>query len=429
MMIRSHAVLLAAIAVSAVSQSSIFAVLPPLARDIGLSDIQIGSIASIAAFCFVAFAPFLGSLSERRGRVPFVVIGLVAAIATNLIFALALWAGLAGGLAAATVYGLLLGSRILLNISWGGMFPAAFAYMADAVPVARRSTGAALLGAAFGLGSIVGPSVAWALTPFGTTAPFIGIAGLSFVSLIAVLLHLREVKPAAPAAHDGAAASAGQLAADGFAQAFMRLWPYLLIGAAAAMATIMLQQLTAFRLQDQYALTAGAATRHAGLALTGLAIATVAAQSFVIWRGEGWRPVSLLWLGAGAAVAGSAGFALAGLAPPPWGTLSLVLQCAPLAVLGAGIGLVLPSNAAAVMLATGGHSQGRAAGLLNAALGAGTMAGPLIATAVYRLNPFAPFAMASGLLCLALATAIWLRLRRPPSDLNLSGACADPSAK
>ncbi|WP_163364928.1 MFS transporter, partial [Escherichia coli] len=68
----SHAVLLTAIAVSAVSQSSIFAVLPPLARDIGLSDVQTGSIASIAAFCFVAFAPFLGSLSERRGRVPFV---------------------------------------------------------------------------------------------------------------------------------------------------------------------------------------------------------------------------------------------------------------------------------------------------------------------------------------------------------------------
>lgn len=250
-MMRSHAVLLAAIAVSAVSQSSIFAVLPPLARDIGLSDLQIGSIASIAAFCFVAFAPFLGGLSERRGRVPFVVIGLVAAIATNLVFALTLSAGLTGGLAAATVYSLLLGARILLNVSWGGMFPAAFAYMADAVPVARRSTGAALLGAAFGLGSIIGPSVAWALTPFGKTAPFIGIAGLSLASLVAVLLRLREVKPAASATQDTVAEAAGQPRADGFAQAFVRLWPYLLVGGAAAMATIMVQQLTAFRLQDQ----------------------------------------------------------------------------------------------------------------------------------------------------------------------------------
>ncbi|WP_164135404.1 MFS transporter, partial [Stenotrophomonas maltophilia] len=74
----------------------------------------------------------------------------------------------------------------------------------------------------------------------------------------------------------------------------------------------------------------------------------------------------------------------------PWGTLALVLQCGPLALLGMGIGLVLPSNAAAVMLATGGHSQGRAAGLLNAALGAGTMAGPLVATALYRLNALVP---------------------------------------
>lgn len=400
-----------------------------MARDIGLSDIQIGSIASIAAFCFVVFAPFLGSLSERRGRVPFVVIGLAAAIATNLIFALTLGVGLAGGLAATTVYGLLLGARILLNISWGGMFPAAFAYMADAVPVARRSTGAALLGAAFGLGSIVGPSVAWALTPFGTIAPFIGIAGLSFASLVAVLLHLREVKLPAPGTHAAASGLAEQPGADGLVQAFLRLWPYLLIGAAAAMAAVMVQQLTAFRLQDQYALTAGAATRHAGLALTALAIATVAAQSFVIWRGEGWRPVSLLCLGAGAAVTGSAGCVLAGLASTPWGTLALVLQCAPLALLGAGIGLILPSNAAAVMLATGGHSQGRAAGLLNAALGAGTMAGPLIATAIYRSNPLAPFVLAFALLCLALASAVWLRSRRPASDMNLSAACPDPSAK
>uniref|UniRef100_UPI0013D11EDA hypothetical protein n=1 Tax=Proteus vulgaris TaxID=585 RepID=UPI0013D11EDA len=74
-----------------------------------------------------------------------------------------------------------------------------------------------------------------------------------------------------------------------------------------------------------------------------LAVATVAAQSFVVWRGEGWRPVSLLCLGAGAAAAGSAGFTLAGLAPAPWGTLALVLQCGPLALLGMGIGLVLPS--------------------------------------------------------------------------------------
>ncbi|QCI66957.1 MFS transporter [Phreatobacter stygius] len=427
MMIRSNAVLLAAIAVSAVSQSSIFAVLPPLARDIGLSDIEIGSVASIAAFCFVASAPFLGSLSERHGRVPFIVTGLAAAIVTNLIFALTLQAGLGGALSAAAVYGLLLGSRIMLNISWGGMFPAAFAYMADSAPAERRSTGAALIGAAFGIGSIVGPSVAWALTPFGSTAPFIGIASLSLASLIAVMLRLPEPRAAATHGHDAAEPDA-PASADGFAQALMRLWPYLLIGLAAAMAAIMIQQLTAFRLQDQFDLTTADAARYAGFALTVLAIATVAAQSLVIWRGESWRPATLLCLGAGAAVIGSAGFALAGLVPAALDNLALVLQCTALVMLGIGIGFVLPSNAAAVMLATGAHSQGRAAGLLNAALGAGTMAGPLLGTALYRVSPSGPFALATLLFSVALIAAVWLRLQ-PTSDLNLPEACADPSAK
>ncbi|WP_164311704.1 hypothetical protein, partial [Streptococcus pneumoniae] len=67
------------------------------------------------------------------------------------------------------------------------------------------------------------------------------------LSLMAVILYLREVKPGVPAADASASGSADQPEADGFAKAFTRLWPSLLIGAAAAMAAIMVQQLTAFR--------------------------------------------------------------------------------------------------------------------------------------------------------------------------------------
>ena len=402
-MIRSHLVLLAAIAVSAVSQSSIFAVLPPLARDIGLSDIQIGAIASIAALCFVVSAPFLGGLGERHGRVPFIVIGLGAAVVTNLVYAAAILAGLAGALGAAAVFALLLGSRIVLNISWGGMFPAAFAYVADATTGGRRSAGAALIGAAFGTGAILGPAIAWALTPLGSVAPFIGIAFLSLATLGAVLVGLVDRRPA------GAGTMAGAAGDDGFADAVARLWPFLAIGLAGAMATVMIQQLTAFRLQDQLGLDAVGATRQAGLALTALAATTLAAQSLVVWAGGRWAPVTLMAVGAALAAAGSFAFALAGLAAVPVHWL-LPLQAAALALLGLGVGLILPSNAAAVMQATGERSQGRAAGLLNAALGAGTMAGPVLGTMLYRLDTMLPFALAVLLFALGFLVAFGQRI-------------------
>ena len=402
-MIRSHLVLLAAIAVSAVSQSSIFAVLPPLARDIGLSDIQIGAIASIAALCFVVSAPFLGSLGERHGRVPFIVIGLGAAVMTNLVYAAAILAGLAGALGATAVFALLLGSRIVLNISWGGMFPAAFAYVADATTGGRRSAGAALIGAAFGAGAILGPAVAWALTPLGSVAPFIGIAFLSLATLGVVLLGLADQHPA------GAATLAGAARDDDFIGAAARLWPFLVIGLAGAMATVMIQQLTAFRLQDQLGLDAAGATRQAGLVLTALAAATLAAQSLVVWAGDRWTPVTLMVVGAALAAAGSLAFALAGQAIVPANWL-VPLQAAALALLGLGVGLILPSNAAAVMQATGEHSQGRAAGLLNAALGAGTMAGPVLGTVLYRLDAMLPFALAVLLFTLGFAVAFSQRI-------------------
>lgn len=402
-MIRSHLVLLAAIAVSAVSQSSIFAVLPPLARDIGLSDIQIGAIASIAALCFVVSAPFLGGLGERHGRVPFIVIGLGAAVVTNLVYAAAILAGLAGALGAAAVFALLLGSRIVLNISWGGMFPAAFAYVADAATGGRRSAGAALIGAAFGTGAILGPAIAWALTPLGSVAPFIGIAFLSLATLGAVLVGLVDRRPA------GAGTMAGAAGDDGFADAVARLWPFLAIGLAGAMATVMIQQLTAFRLQDQLGLDAVGATRQAGLALTALAATTLAAQSLVVWAGGRWAPVTLMAVGAALAAAGSFAFALAGLAAVSVYWL-LPLQAAALALLGLGVGLILPSNAAAVMQATGERSQGRAAGLLNAALGAGTMAGPVLGTMLYRLDTMLPFALAVLLFALGFLVAFGQRI-------------------
>ena len=402
-MIRSHLVLLAAIAVSAVSQSSIFAVLPPLARDIGLSDIQIGAIASIAALCFVVSAPFLGGLGERHGRVRFIVIGLGAAVVTNLVYAAAILAGLAGALGAAAVFALLLGSRIVLNISWGGMFPAAFAYVADATTGGRRSAGAALIGAAFGTGAILGPAIAWALTPLGSVAPFIGIAFLSLATLGAVLVGLVDRRPA------GAGTMAGAAGDDGFADAVARLWPFLAIGLAGAMATVMIQQLTAFRLQDQLGLDAVGATRQAGLALTALAATTLAAQSLVVWAGGRWAPVTLMAVGAALAAAGSFAFALAGLAAVSVYWL-LPLQAAALALLGLGVGLILPSNAAAVMQATGERSQGRAAGLLNAALGAGTMAGPVLGTMLYRLDTMLPFALAVLLFALGFLVAFGQRI-------------------
>ncbi len=128
------------------------------------------------------FAPLLGTLSDRFGRRPVLLLSLFFASIDYVLLALApnlLW--------------LYIG-RILSGIT-GANFTVANAYIADVSPPAERAQNFGIVGAAFGLGFIVGPAAGGFLGQWGPRIPFWAAAILCFCNLLYGWLILPESLP------------------------------------------------------------------------------------------------------------------------------------------------------------------------------------------------------------------------------------------
>jgi DHA1 family tetracycline resistance protein-like MFS transporter len=123
---------------------------------------------SLAQF---AFAPLMGNLADRFGRRPML---LLAIFGLGLDFILSAWAP--------TLTWLFVG-RILAGIC-GSSWIIASAYIADVTAPDERARAFGLMGAAFGVGFVVGPAVGGMLGEFGPRVPFWTAAGISLLNFV-----------------------------------------------------------------------------------------------------------------------------------------------------------------------------------------------------------------------------------------------------
>src|SRR6478736_1481629 len=130
-------------------------VLPLYAERYGATPLQIGLLVGVYSFCSFLFAPILGRLSDRFGRRP-VLIGSV--IGTSIGFYLMGAAPTLGPQLGIGALALLFAARILDGIS-GGNISTAQAYIADITAPEDRAKAMGIIGAAFGLGFMIGPAI------------------------------------------------------------------------------------------------------------------------------------------------------------------------------------------------------------------------------------------------------------------------------
>jgi DHA1 family tetracycline resistance protein-like MFS transporter len=125
-------------------------------------------IATYAVMQFL-FAPVLGNLSDKYGRRPVLLISLFGFFVDYLI------------LSFAPTFAWLFIGRLLAGVT-GASFTTASAYIADISTAENRAKNFGLMGAAFGLGFILGPALGGALGEFGTRVPFYAAAALTFLN-------------------------------------------------------------------------------------------------------------------------------------------------------------------------------------------------------------------------------------------------------
>jgi DHA1 family tetracycline resistance protein-like MFS transporter len=136
------------------------------------------------AYAFVQFicAPVLGNLSDRYGRRPVLLFSLLGFGLDYLLLAFA-----------PTIWWLFLG-RVIAGVT-GASFTTAAAYIADISPIEKRAQNFGLIGAAFGLGFIIGPVLGGVLGQFGSRVPFFAAAGLCLINTIYGYFVLPESLP------------------------------------------------------------------------------------------------------------------------------------------------------------------------------------------------------------------------------------------
>jgi multidrug resistance protein len=366
--------------------------LPFYAKDFGASPAIIGLLVAIHPAMQFLFGPIWGRLSDRIGRRPILLLGLVGSGLSYMIF----------GLATSLTW--LFASRIMQGIA-GANIPVAQAYIADSTDASNRTRGMGLVGVAFGLGFIAGPAIGGVLVNFGYAVPGLFAAALSLGNAAAAYFYLPE---SLSAAHRETAA------AQGGASLGERLRLTVAFGRQPAVGTLMAIYTlhtfvfaaftTVFPLWIEYRLSYDA--QHAGylMAYLGLLMAVVQGRLLgPLARSLGER--RLLVTGTLTLAAAYALLPLAG---------GLILLCAALAPIALGSGLNWPAATSLASQYAPGDRQGSVLGVMQSLSALGRTVGAAWAGWVFgRWTPATPFALNALIMVLAAGFAVVLLVKAP----------------
>ena len=155
-------------------------IFPFYIEEFGASGSALGFLMAIFALMQFIFSPIWGVLSDRFGRKPIILIGVFGYAISMLLFGLAtkLW--------------MLFFARALAGILSSATMPTAMAFIGDSTDEENRGGGMGMMGAAMGVGMVIGPGIGGWLAEDSLSLPFFIAAGLSLLALIFVYLLLPE---------------------------------------------------------------------------------------------------------------------------------------------------------------------------------------------------------------------------------------------
>ena len=383
----SLAILFVIVFVDLLGFGMVIPVLPLYAKTLGAKEAWVGLLSSGYSAMQLVFAPVWGRLSDRVGRRPV----LLASIAMTAV-AFALY-GFASNFA------WLLVARLFAGVATANI-AIAQAYVADVTTPETRAKGMGLIGAAFGLGFVLGPAFGGLLSRSSLAAPSFAAAALAAANLVAAWFILGEPEQRRAASHGARLGGIGPLRAE------------LARPGVLALIAIYFLAITAFSsMENTYAFLAteryGVEPRNVFWLFAYIGLIVVLVQGGLIGpltRRFGERRLLVAGLGL-------QGVALAAL-PLSTGISGLLLATAPLAF---GSGLSSPALSSLLSKLARPDDQGGTLGLGQSAAAFGRIVGPEAGTWTYS-NHGAVVPYVSGALLMAAAVATASRVRAAPTE-------------
>lgn len=356
--------------------------------DVAAGSFSYGMLAALYALMQFLFAPLIGSISDRYGRRPVILVSLLGSAIDYFLIAFApnlIWFAV---------------GRIVAGIT-AANYAAASAYIADVSPPEKRAANFGLIGAAFGIGFIIGPIVGGGLAAWGVKVPFFVAGGLTLINWAYGWFVLPE--SLAPENRRAFSWSRSNPVGALFA---LRRFPALMGLVTCYFIAVLAHQVypSIWVLYTTY--------RYGWTELqTGLSLAAVGVMAGMVQGGLTKRVVG--WLGEQKTVRYCLTlsiflYAAYGLATQPW----MIYVCI---VIGSLSGLVTPAVQSLMSQGVPADEQGALQGSLSSLSSVAGVAGPLLCTQLFgffigekapAILPGAPFFLSSTMMMLALLIAV-----------------------
>lgn len=374
------------------------------AEDIGATPTEIAVLMSIYSGMQLLFAPLWGRLSDKHGRKPAILLGLLGNAVALVGF----------GLAKSYVW--LFIARSAAGVASAAVLPTVMAYVADVTTEEERGSGMGLMGAAMGLGFILGPALGGIMGSHDV--PFFVAGGLSLLTFLFAMFLLPEslpfnkrgFKPHLPGAeaHDesGRGSARDRLSHYGYKEFWTGMKsPLNSLFLVAFFTTFSFAGLEAtFPLFIEKGWNYG--QREMGWMFAIIGVIVVPLQGGLLGRlinRFGERRLILIGM-----VLNAVGMAL--LSGPSWfAPTSFLMLTSYLTLAGIGNQLIRPTNTSWISKQT--HiGQGTAIGIMDAFLSLGRILGPLLGGWLYEQDAY-PYPVLAGILLVA-TVCLYVPLRR-----------------
>jgi len=379
----------------------IIPILPFYVESFNAGGLELGLLMAAYATMQFLFSPLWGDLSDHYGRKPFLMIGTIGNALALLLMGLAtqLW--------------MLFAARLLAGMLAAATLPTAMAYIGDSTSTEDRGRGMGLIGAAMGVGMVIGPGLGGSLAGISLSAPFFLSAGVSAVAAVVILAALPESLPAENRKTEGIQKFRGPQ--------LRQMWQALFspIGILLILAFLLSFGLTNF--ESVFGLFAlekfGYGAQRVGLILTVVGITSAVVQGMLtgplIKRWGDIRIIRISMLGT------ALGFLLMLLA----NNLTTVLLTTSFFVL---FNALLRPSVSSLTSKWAGDRQGMAMGLNNSFMSLGRIVGPIWAGMVFDIRLTLPYFSGAVIMLVGfLVGMMWLKERAGAPSLPVEVLSTD----